>query len=87
MQPTDGDEAKAEDVLHSHVAHGAGTDAAHSIDAAAAHHLPLLVAQEAAKHGGVSRMIPTPARTTLLSETFIICTEVAEGLENDYLVC
>jgi hypothetical protein len=51
LQPTDGDKATPEDVLHSDVSHGAGTRAAHSIDVAAAHHMPLLVAPEAAKHG------------------------------------
>jgi hypothetical protein len=50
-RPAHGDEAEAEGVLHAHVAHSARTEAAHTVDAAVAHQLSLLVTQEAAKHG------------------------------------
>lgn len=50
-RPAHGDEAEAEGVLHAHVAHSAGTEAAHTVNAAVAHQLPLVVTQEAAKHG------------------------------------
>lgn len=51
LHPTEGNEATPEHSLQSNVAHRVGTPAAHAIDEADAHHLPLRVAQEATKYG------------------------------------
>jgi len=60
LHPTEGNEATPEHSLQSNVAHVAGTPAAHAIDEADAHHLPLRVAQEAAKHGAEEFKSQTP---------------------------